>query len=151
MSRTIEQKLTHAKLMLAEAEKAIAAADATRERAREMGGGLLSFGASGPQRARRAVQSATERGMREAYVAEENRQLWEQRVRKYTAALAEQNRVHLTLDDINGATHVRTSVGWHEVVRVNKTTVSTATGYSWVDRYPFDRILEVRTIRKDAS
>jgi hypothetical protein len=34
--------------------------------------------------------------------------------------------------------------GWHEVVRVNKMTVTVDTGYSWTNWIPHDRIVEVR-------
>lgn len=55
----------------------------------------------------------------------------------------------LTREDVVGAVVVRTAGGWHQVVRVNARTVSVTTGYSWVDRYPFDRLLEVR--RRDGA
>lgn len=57
---------------------------------------------------------------------------------------AEAARVKLTGEDIAGARYVRNEFGWHRVVRVNKTTVSVETGYSWVDRLSFTKILEVR-------
>lgn len=59
---------------------------------------------------------------------------------------AEASRVLLTRADLVGATHVRTQYGWHKVARLNPTTVAVETGYSWTDRYPFDKVLEVRTI-----
>lgn len=59
---------------------------------------------------------------------------------------AEAERPRLTREQIAGATHVRTRFGWHKVARVNKTTVSVETGYSWTDRYPFDEIHEARTL-----
>lgn len=55
---------------------------------------------------------------------------------------------HLAREDVVGAVLVRTAGGWHTVVRVNARTVSVATGYSWVDRYPFDRLLEVRHLEQ---
>jgi hypothetical protein len=77
------------------------------------------------------------------------------RAAAFKAAVAETNakeaaRVRLTRDDIIGATHVRTAYAWHKVARVNKTTVSVETGYSWVDRIPFDKILDARTIEPKA-
>ena len=54
------------------------------------------------------------------------------------------DRPRLTRGDILGAVFVRTAYGWHKVVRVNSTTVSVATGYSWVDRHPFDSIIDTR-------
>jgi hypothetical protein len=52
--------------------------------------------------------------------------------------------VRLTREDIVGATWVRDSTSWREVVRVNAKSVSVESGYSWTDRLEFDRILEVR-------
>ena len=66
------------------------------------------------------------------------------RARAAEAKAAEKARPKLTRDDLAGATHVRDRFGWHKVARVNKTTVSVETGYSWVDRIPFDKVLEVR-------
>lgn len=40
---------------------------------------------------------------------------------------------------------VRTHLGWHKVVRVNRTSVSVETGYSWTDLIRLDRIIETRT------
>jgi len=57
---------------------------------------------------------------------------------------AELARVLLTREDIVGARAVRTVRGWQAVVRVNAKTVSVHTGYSWVDRVPFEDVLEVR-------
>lgn len=46
---------------------------------------------------------------------------------------------------LKGAVAVRDRRGmWHEVVRVNKTTVSVKTAYSWVDKIPHAKIVEVR-------
>ena len=56
---------------------------------------------------------------------------------------AELVRVRLTREDIVGALAVRTVRGWQAVVRVNAKSVSVHTGYSWVDRVPFDDVLEV--------
>ena len=53
-------------------------------------------------------------------------------------------RVRLTREEIVGAQAVRTVRGWHAVVRVNAKSVSVHTGYSWVDRYPFDDVLEAK-------
>ena len=72
----------------------------------------------------------------------------EKLVARLTAELdhtvAEAERPRLTRGDILGAVFVRTAYGWHKVVRVNSTTVSVATGYSWVDRHPFDSIIDTR-------
>lgn len=146
MSYTLEEKLAYATMMRDAAQKRIEAADLLRERAREMGGGLLSFGGSGSQRARQQVQGATERGVRASIEAHERLDHWAGKVRGYEDRIAERDRARLTLEDIKGATHVRLSHGWWKVARVNKTTVSVETGYSWTDRHTFDKVLEVRTI-----
>jgi hypothetical protein len=52
--------------------------------------------------------------------------------------------VPFTPDELNAARAIRTSVGWHRVVKVNAKSVTVATGYSWNDRYTLDKILEVR-------
>lgn len=58
--------------------------------------------------------------------------------------IAEAQLSPVTDDMLKTARLVRDRHGWHEVVRVNKTTVSVATGYSWVDRIPHSKIVEVR-------
>jgi len=72
---------------------------------------------------------------------------------EYQVAEAEReaNRVELTRDDLKGATHVRTEFGWHRIARLNPTTVSVETGYSWTDRYPYSKILDARTVQEVAS
>ena len=60
------------------------------------------------------------------------------------AAVAERDRVLLTRDDLLGAKHVRTSLGWYPVVRVNAKRVSVGTGFSWTENIPFGEIREVR-------
>lgn len=65
--------------------------------------------------------------------------------RRATARAAEQARPKLTAADLDGARYVRDAFGWHEVVRVNGKSVTVATPYSWTDRIPFDKILEVLT------
>ena len=54
--------------------------------------------------------------------------------------------VAFTRDELKASTHIRTELGWHAVVRVNKTSVSVATGYSWVDRVPLAKVREVRKV-----
>ncbi len=143
---TLEEQLDRAIQMRELAQKAVDSANELRERAREMGGGLLSFGGSGSQRARGQVRQATDRGLRASADAEQRLERWTTKVRVIERQIAERDRIRLTPKQLAGATHVRTSTGWHEVVRINKTTVSVATGYSWTDRIEFDRILESRTL-----
>jgi hypothetical protein len=46
-----------------------------------------------------------------------------------------------TRDDVLGAHHVRDELGWHRVVRVNTTSVTVMTPWSWTDRIPITKIL----------
>lgn len=59
------------------------------------------------------------------------------------AKQAETDRVKFTRDNLTGARAIRTKSGWRAVTTINNTTVSVTTGYSWVDRIPFGKILEV--------
>lgn len=77
----------------------------------------------------------------EAARAEERRQAVE---RREEAAQAERDRPKLTRDDVEGATHVRDRFGWREVVRVNASSVTVRTAYSWDERIALARVLEVR-------
>jgi hypothetical protein len=62
------------------------------------------------------------------------------------AANAKRNApVPFTPEELKAARAIRTSSGWHRVARVNTKTVSVETGYSWTDRYPIDKILEVKS------
>lgn len=65
------------------------------------------------------------------------------------AATAEYRRrtapVPFTPEQLAAATHIRTNTGWHKVIRVNTKSVTVETPYSWTDRHPITRILEVRT------
>lgn len=62
------------------------------------------------------------------------------------AHAAETAPVPFTEEDLRSARYVRDQHGWHEVARVNAKSVSVRTGYSWTDRIPRDRILEVRPL-----
>lgn len=141
---TLEEKLEYARERLAAGETAVAAALSRRERATEMGGGIPGFGGSGNQRAARQVQAAHTSWMRAYSEAAERVEHWTHKVRRYEQRIAERDRVRLTRDDVVTTDLVRTAHGWHRVVRVNKTTVTVSTPYSWTDRIEFDRILEVR-------
>ena len=52
--------------------------------------------------------------------------------------------VAFTPEELQAAKAIRTSIGWHRVVRVNAKSVTVDTVHSWTDRYTLDRILEVR-------
>ncbi len=57
---------------------------------------------------------------------------------------AEAARPKLTADDVRGAGYIRDDFGWHRVVRVSAKSVTIATPYSWTDRIPLDKVLEVK-------
>lgn len=94
----------------------------------------------------RARAAATERSVDEAKAAvrAESDAAWKKL--REASRQAEADRQRFTRDEILTVTHVRTLHGWWKVARVNKTTVSVESGYSWTDRYPFDKVLEVKTI-----
>jgi len=61
------------------------------------------------------------------------------------ARYAERSKpVPFTTEKLKAARAIRTSVGWHKVVKVNAKSVTVETGYSWTDRYALDKVLEVR-------
>lgn len=66
-----------------------------------------------------------------------------ERLRRYQERTA---AVSFTTEQLKAATHIRTDVGWHKVVRVSAKSVTVETGYSWTDRHATAKILEVRTI-----
>lgn len=88
----------------------------------------------------RAVMAATlhEQAMRDAEQAAQDR------ARRAEAAQAERDRPRLTYADVAGARLVRDRYGWHEVVRVSAKSVTVKTAWSWTERIPLDRVLEVR-------
>lgn len=145
---TLEQKRDYAAEKLAAAKDAVAAAERRHEAAHEMGGGIPGFGSSGNQRAAQKVRSALDSAFRADREATERLEYWSTKLAGYERRIAERDRVRFTREDLIGATHVRISRSWHRVVRLNKTTVSVDSGYSWVDRYPFDKVLEHRSIAK---
>lgn len=54
--------------------------------------------------------------------------------------------VPFSLEQLAAATHVRSYMGWHKVVKVNVKSVTVETGYSWHDRLAIAKLLEVRTL-----
>lgn len=66
------------------------------------------------------------------------------RARISAARQAEKDRPRLTRADLEGATLIRTSSGWHRVVRINAQTVTVETPWSWTDRIAHDHIHEAR-------
>ena len=69
----------------------------------------------------------------------------EQRIARKAARYAEAVRPKLTREDCEGARFVRDQFGWHKVVRISAKSVTVATEYSWTDRLPFAKVLEVRS------
>lgn len=66
------------------------------------------------------------------------------RERARAAAVAEKARVKMTAEDVRGNRYVRDQFGWHAVVRVSQKSVTVKTPYSWTDRLPLTKILEVK-------
>lgn len=143
---TLEERLAYATQKLDDATSAVARAVLLQHQAREMGGGLLSFGGSGSQRAAKQVRSATERGFRAYSKAQERYEYWERKVASYGRQIAERDREHLTRDDVAGALAIRDSLGWRKVVRVNAKSVTVVSKLlpTWTDLVPFEKVLEVR-------
>ena len=141
-------RLAYARGELALAEQDVERANGARERARTYRGGLLSYGGSGSQAAHRQVQGELDRLLRDAKEAHDRMEHWGFEVRRLENMLAKQERPRLTRDDVLGATHIRTRLGWHEVVSVNSTTVSVAPGHPWNDRYPFEKILQTAKLEQ---
>jgi hypothetical protein len=67
-----------------------------------------------------------------------------EQLERVIASAAKTVAVPFTPDDLAAARVIRTDLGWHRVVRVNAKSVSVDTGYSWVDRIPLEKVLEVR-------
>ena len=143
-SWSLEQRRDWALERLADLDRSLTGAEARVETAREMGGGIPGFGGSGNQRAARQVRDASLSAYRNYAKVADRVDHYKSKLRYYERQIAERDRPRLAHEDVKGAKAVRTATGWRIVVRVNKTTVSVATGYSWVDRIEFGRILEVR-------
>jgi hypothetical protein len=123
-----------------------AEADAKNDRAREMGGGIPGFGGSGSQRAATQVRNAFGSADRAWREARDKLEYYTEKARGYERRIAERDRVRFTRADLIGMTHVKVSRSWYKVARLNAKTVSVETGYSWVDRYEFDKILDAKNI-----
>lgn len=75
-------------------------------------------------------------------------QLKRERDEQWVAAKAAHNeqeatRHRFTREEVAGARAVRDAFGWHRVVRISAKSVTVETPYSWTDRIPLDKILEV--------
>jgi hypothetical protein len=76
--------------------------------------------------------------------AQAKRKREDYKAQRAAATQAEAQRVRFTAEELRGAVMVRTSWGWHKVVRVSSKSVTVETGYSWTDRIDVDKILEFR-------
>lgn len=141
---TLEQKRDWALRLAGEAEAELAQHRARLDQIREDAGGLLSFGGSGSQRAKHAISSATDRALKGSWDAGQKAKRYRLQAESLNRQIAERDRVRFTREDLAGSRFIRTSGGWHKVVKVNAKTVSVETGYSWTDRHPFEKVLEVR-------
>lgn len=141
---TLAEKVEYATDKLSAARAALERANAQGDAAFAMGGGIPGFGGSGSQKAANQVRSALNSSQRAWKEATERVDYWTDKLARLEHRQSEEQRARLGRDDIKGATHVRTQHGWHKVARVNAKTVSVETGYSWVARYEFDKIQEVR-------
>lgn len=146
MTDDLRWKLRQAREGLERAQEAKQRADLLSASARELGGGLLSFGGSGKQSAKRTVQGAQGRAFTAHNEADERIAHWTTRISSLERRIAESERVRFTAADLAGATHVRNGIGWHQVVRVNGKSVTVLTPHSWTDRIAVEQILEHRTI-----
>lgn len=143
MTASLDDRLAQVRRDIEAAEKALEAADRARAEAREMAGGLLSFGGSGPQGAATKVRNATDRAMCAQAKALDRLTDAYARERSVLAQIAERDRVRFTRSDIEGARCIRTRHGWWDVVKVNAKSVTVETGFSWTERIEFDKVLEV--------
>jgi hypothetical protein len=48
------------------------------------------------------------------------------------------------IDSLKPGSYIRDRWGWHEVVKVNRKSVSVKTPYPWTERIALDRIIETR-------
>lgn len=137
-------KLAYSRDRLEAAQHAKEQAERLSASAHEMGGGIPGFGGSGKRRAAGQVRGAHDRAHRAHQEADERIQKWSHRVRSLERRIAEAERVHFTRDDLAGAEFIHDGISWRQVRKVNAKTVSVETGYSWVDRVPFEKIRSVR-------
>lgn len=137
-------KLTYSRDRLQAAQQAKANAERLSATAHEMGGGIPGFGGSGSQRAASQLRGAHDRAYRAHQDADARIQKWSGRVRSLEQRIAETERERYTRDDVVGAEFIHDGISWRRVRKVNAKSVSVETGYSWVDRVPFEKIRSVR-------
>jgi len=91
----------------------------------------------------RARAAATERSV-EAALAEVKAAEDAKRAEQAAAYAKLTAPIPFTMEELKAARAIRTDVGWHYVRKVNAKSVTVETGYSWTDRYPIHKVLEVR-------
>ncbi|HKY58326.1 MAG TPA: hypothetical protein VJL80_09835 [Aeromicrobium sp.] len=91
----------------------------------------------GAQLAEAAIREEKDRQASEAAVRQA-----ELAARRKAAREVEAERVKFTAENLAGASHVRDSIGWHEVVRVSAKSITVKTPYSWTERIPVGRVLQ---------
>ena len=83
------------------------------------------------------------------HLAEQRREARAQQKRDHGARMearaAEKARPKMTAEEVAGARFVRDEYGWHKVVRVSAKSVTVETPYSWTERLPLAKVLEVRS------
>lgn len=146
-AETIRTQLERAKEKLARLEAAVESAHAKSDAATP-GGLSAGYDSAVLSGIRRKPNHKADNRRWSAYTREA--EMWQElenqrtQVRALERRLKAAERPLLAREDVEGAAFIRTAYGWHKVARINKTTVSVETGYSWTDRYTFDKILEVR-------
>ena len=126
----------------------LAAAEAKRQEAQRIYGGVGVPERAGARLSARGLGQAhrrTDSALRRFTDLTAEADLLAYRAALAAAREAEAARVRFTHSDVIGARLVRTSTGWHKVVRVSPKSVTVETGYSWTDRIPHEKLLEVRT------
>lgn len=140
----IEAKLARARQALEQATGASSAANAAADRHTINDPGALSGIRRKPNRtADNARWNSYSRAAEAQLKLDRLRNNVDVLERALTDARAEADRKRFTREDFAGATLVKDWAGWHKVARVNQTTVSVETGYSWVDRIPFDKVTQI--------
>lgn len=96
---------------------------------------------SGARNGARAAEAAIrEERERQAEIARLEAEL--AAARRKAARATEASRAKFTASDLAEATHVRDSLGWHHVVRVNAKSVTVMTEHSWTERIPLEQVLQ---------
>jgi len=142
MSAELEAKLADAKARLVKAEQDATAFDA-RARAEwdpAMGSGIRRKPNAKADRARLARSNKEVAMWKKAHDIQNE-------IAKLESRIAHAKRIvpiPFTDEQWKAARAVRTAGAWHRVVRMNAKSATVETPYSWTDRVPRDRVIEVR-------